>query len=42
MSYTGSYQLTAGSDGVVYSTTDEAIEARNTGDKPTVAYAEQN
>jgi len=33
MKYTGQHQLTVGTDGVVHSTADEAIEARNTGDK---------
>ena len=34
MKYTGSYQLTVGSDGIVHASAKEAIEARNSGDKP--------
>lgn len=33
MKYTGNYQLTAGPDGIVHATADQAIEARDSGDK---------
>jgi hypothetical protein len=34
MKYTGTKVLVAGTDGIIHTTIDEAIEARNTGDKP--------
>lgn len=40
MSYTGNYQLTVGSDGIVHSSADEAIEARNASDETGRYYAE--
>lgn len=34
MTYTGTKILVAGSDGIVHTAIEEAIEARNCGDKP--------
>jgi hypothetical protein len=34
MTYTGTKILVAGSDGIIHSSIDAAVEARNTSDKP--------
>ena len=41
MTYTGTKILVAGSDGIIHSTIEEAVEARNTGDMPAWSGADQ-
>jgi hypothetical protein len=41
MTYTGNKVLVASSDGIIYTSIDEAVEARNTGEIPSWNGADQ-